>query len=441
MSKFQKKALLGCLGLISAYSSANIDHAAAAAENNAHSDHLTKDSAAEGTALTDSIEMDDATVAINSQEITPDNPGQPVFMNQLVAAPQESVMEESVTEERLVPVTTEDDNRTAKLKHLIATIAHEVPADNEILLQRRSLGIVEGFDSEKTVSRERVSVSTELLSDPIVAQVPTQIEIEAVEVSQVPTQDSSEAVGDSFRPEDLTDNELRQLLSVENPTFSASRVVPASSFGTPTAYGANGGDAFIAVAGITDGDRDSTDGSMSLGVGFGDAVDSVGVELNAGIISLDGFAEDGQVGIKVHKIFPEADMAVAVGWSNPITWGAANDAKDTIYGVVTKRFDLQPDQSHPMPLTISGGVGTGNFRSLGAIAADSNDPNVFGSVGLQVNPDVSVVSSWTGRALNVGVSAAPFDFPLVVTAGAADITDNTTEGPRFSASVGYGFQF
>ena len=94
-----------------------------------------------------------------------------------------------------------------------------------------------------------------------------------------------------------------------------------------------------------------------------------------------------------------------------------------------------------MQLTVSAGVGTGSFRSTGAIAAGTNDPNFFGSVGLRVIPELSFVSSWTGSALNLGVSAAPFDFPLVVTAGASDVTNNTNEGTRFSASIGYGFRF
>ncbi len=267
-------------------------------------------------------------------------------------------------------------------------------------------------------------------------------EEDAPSLAQIPVPDSSGSVGDSFSPEDLTDEELRQLLSVDAPFFPPPVPAPASSFGTPTAYGADEGDAFIGIAGVSDGDRSDTDGSLSLGAGVGDAISSVGVEINVGIISLDGFGDDGQIGFKLHKIIPEADnLAVALGWSNPITWGNADDAEDTIYGVVTQRFDLQPNKSNPLPLIVSAGLGTGSFRSKGAIAAGDNPPNFFGSVGVRVIPEMSLVSSWTGSALNVGVSAAPFEFPLVLSAGASDVTDNTREGIRFSASLGYGFKF
>ncbi len=255
-------------------------------------------------------------------------------------------------------------------------------------------------------------------------------------------QDGVNPVDNTFSP--LTDEELRQQLLV-NPDFvpDAPRPAPASGFGVPSAFGADWGDAFIGLSGVTEGRTDNkADGSISLGMGFGDTVDNVGVEVSLGIISLDGFAEDGSIGVKLHKVFPQADnLAVAVGWSNPITWGDANSAKDTFYGVVTKRFALQPERRNTLPLTASLGLGTGAFRTTGAIDAGTNPPNLFGSLGLQVIPELSLVSGWTGSGLGLGVSAAPFNFPLVLTAGVSDVTGNTRSGARVNASVGYSFSF
>ncbi|MEO1447399.1 MAG: hypothetical protein AAFV46_14430, partial [Cyanobacteria bacterium J06635_11] len=118
------------------------------------------------------------------------------------------------------------------------------------------------------------------------------------------------------------------------------------------------------------------------------------------------------------------------------------DAEDTFYGVVTKRFDLAPNsRSNRLPLTTSIGVGTGVYRSTGAIAAGSNDPNIFGSLGLRVIPEVSLISSWDGSGLGLAASTAPFDFPMVLTLGVADITDNTSDGTQFQGSLGYSFSF
>lgn len=250
----------------------------------------------------------------------------------------------------------------------------------------------------------------------------------------------------------LSDEEIRQqLLTTPNPATETEELdvldrrpqpIPSSSFITPNAYGADWGDFYIGSAGTTEDTDDGLDASASLGMGFGSAVDNVGVELNVGIISIDGFADDGSVGFKVHKLFPRANnLGVAVGWTNPITWGAAERDEDTIYGVVTQRFDLRPNKENPMPLTTSLGVGTGTFRSKGAVEAGDNAPNVFGSVGLRVIPQVSLVSSWSGRALGLAASAAPFNFPVVFTAGVSDLTDNTEEGTQFVGGLGYSFGF
>lgn len=256
------------------------------------------------------------------------------------------------------------------------------------------------------------------------------------------TTETAQIVDETFAP--LTDEELRQQLRID-PNFvpGRPRPIPSSSFLVPSGYGASQGDAFVGISGVTAGrDEDKWDGSASVGFGLGDPVKNVGVEVSLGIISLDGFAEDGSVGFKLHKVFPKAgNLGLALGWSNAIKWGDAGNAKDTFYGVATKAFDLRPDKDNPLPLTASLGVGTGSFRSNGAIAADDNAPNVFGSLGLRVIPEVSLVSSWSGSALGTGVSAAPFDFPLVLTAGVSDVTDNTSGGARFNGAIGYSFSF
>jgi hypothetical protein len=263
--------------------------------------------------------------------------------------------------------------------------------------------------------------------------------------STEPRSQVAQTTDSTFAP--LSPEQIRQQLLID-PNLSVADLLarpqsaPSSSFLTPSAYGADWGDGYVGLSGSTVDNANDYDGSASFGFGLGDAVNNVGVELGVGIISLDGFAEDGVVGFKLHRVFPEANnLGVALGWTNPIKWGAAQQDEDTYYGVVTQQFDLQPNRSNTMPLTVSLGVGTGAFRSTGAIAAGDNSPNLFGSVGLRVIPKVSVISSWTGSALGLGFSTAPFDAPFVVTAGVADLTDNTAGGTQFVGSLGYSFQF
>ncbi|MEM9088949.1 MAG: hypothetical protein AAGC93_09420 [Cyanobacteria bacterium P01_F01_bin.53] len=327
--------------------------------------------------------------------------------------------------------TDEASNQGITASQLGLTPSEPSPAFSRVV-HASAIGPATGTVSSEGVMPKPPSVVDEMLA---------QQDVVAQQSSDV-AQDVFSPVDDTFAP--LSDDELRNLLLID-PNFvpGAPGSSPASGFGVPSAYGADWGDAFVGLSGVTSGRNDTKwDGSFSTGIGFGDAIENVGVEVSVGIISLDGFADDGTVGVKLHKVIPQADnLAVALGWSNAIKWGDASNAEDTFYGVVTKRFNLRPNEVNKLPLTASLGVGTGAFRSKGAIAVGDNTPNVFGSLGLRVIPELSVVSGWTGSALGLGVSAAPFDFPLVFTAGVTDVTDNTSNGPRFTASMGYSFSF
>lgn len=222
---------------------------------------------------------------------------------------------------------------------------------------------------------------------------------------------------------------------------------PGMTFGTPTAFGAGWRQGFVGLSGIAYLDNDvndsDIDGSMSFGAGFGNATETVGFETSVAIISLkDDFADSGSVGAKIHKIVPNTNgLGVALGWSNALNWGDAKKAEDTVYAVVSKKFKLRPEAKNQYPLSISIGAGTGTFRTIDDIVADDNDLNVFGSIGVQVLPQLSLASSWTGSQLNVGIGLAPFSFPLSATAGFNDVTEEKDLGAAFTANVGYSFSF
>lgn len=258
--------------------------------------------------------------------------------------------------------------------------------------------------------------------------------------------DSSEVIGDTLGEI----NRLRQellidpiILQGEPPSAS-----PGSTAGTPSAYGASWGQAYVGGGLFFPLNKGRTDGSLAVGFGLGDAVKTVGVEVNANITSVGGgnsnfdFGDSGSLGVKVHKYLGDG-AAVAVGFANPVTWGDSNKSKDTIYGVVTKSFNLQPnDTDNKMPLTVSLGVGSGVFRSKSAIAVNDNSANVFGSIGIRTAPEVAWVSSWTGNRLNIGGSFAPFkQTPVVINAIFTDVTDNFDNGVGISLSAGYAIKF
>ena len=258
--------------------------------------------------------------------------------------------------------------------------------------------------------------------------------------------DSSEVIGDTLGEA----NRLRQELLIDPIILQGKppSASPGSTAGTPSAYGASWGQAYVGGGLFFPLDDGRTDGSLSLGFGVGDAVKSVGLEINASITSVGGgnsnfdFGDSGSLGFKLHKYLGN-NTGVAVGYSNPVTWGDSNNSRDTIYGVVTKSFDLQPkDQVNKMPLTVSLGVGSGSFRSKGAIRAGDNPANIFGSIGIRTAQEVALVSSWTGNQLNIGGSFAPFkQTPIVINAIFTDVTDNLGNGIGISLSAGYAIKF
>ncbi|AFZ59758.1 hypothetical protein H6G54_05440 [Anabaena cylindrica FACHB-243] len=325
----------------------------------------------------------------------------------------------------------------------VATAISRKPASavENLLIENQSSEVISNQTSQLSSLPDQQKVTAEETA--LAQKLVDSQQVEPIAIKQQPKLiaqiDSSGSVGDTFGES----NELRQQLLIEPIVGSTGKrrltAAPSSSAGTPTAYGASFGQAFIgggAFFPLEDGD---VDGSLSLGFGLGDAVKSVGLEVATNIISVGGqeenlgdFGDSGTVGFKLHKYLPDG-TAVAVGWSNPVKWGEANQAKETIYGVVTKSFNL---------VTVSVGLGSGSFASKGARQANENAVNVFGSLGLRVAPAASLVSSWTGNSLNLGASFVPLkNTPIVVNTIFTDVTDNLNNGVGFSLSAGYIFQF
>jgi len=236
---------------------------------------------------------------------------------------------------------------------------------------------------------------------------------------------------------------LREPATLQAPTVSAV-ATPGSSSGSPTAFGASWGRGFVGF-GFQERTRytNDADGSISLGIGLGDAQKAVGVEVTAGVYSLfgDDSFQRGGISFKAHRQLPE-NFAVAVGVENAIIWGDT-DAGSSVYGVVSKIFPLRENPREPFSqLTASVGLGGGRFRSEDDIINGEDSIGVFGSVGLRVAEPVSLIADWTGQDLTIGASIVPFrNVPLVITPAIADITDNAGDGARFILGVGYNFTF
>ncbi|MCU0548783.1 MAG: hypothetical protein MUC48_05495 [Leptolyngbya sp. Prado105] len=238
---------------------------------------------------------------------------------------------------------------------------------------------------------------------------------------------------------------LRQQLTIEPLTeLRIPAYSPGSTVGVPSAFGANFGDAFVGLAFSNRRPRvNEADGALSAGFGLGDSERAIGLEVNANIGSLRRFGQNGDVGLKLHRALP-GKAAIAIGLDEGITWGDENrDTVSTFYGVASKIFDLRPqDPTNSLPLTVTLGVGGGRFRSFKNVENRRGGVGVFASAGLRVVSQASVIASWTGQDLNLGVSYVPLKTtPLFLTFVVGNVLNRNDNNTLFSFGIGYGFNY
>ncbi len=272
----------------------------------------------------------------------------------------------------------------------------------------------------------------------------------------------------SIKPSNSETQELQnQLNNINNqaPTpdkFNTyiPRVSPGFSISNPTGFGADNNLFFFGVS-YQNRTRftQTSDGEAGFGVGLGDAVKSVGVELSYSINSFGSSQAfgSGAFNAKVHKRLSE-DTAVAVGWNQfaQVNLGNGRNAsnvqsdypKNSYYLVGSKIFRTCEDINQPLcRIAVTGGVGSGVFLPFQTISdavgrgEDATGLNVFGSVGVRIARPVSAIVEWTGQDLAAGLSIAPFDnFPLVITPAVRDIT-GAGDGARFILGAGVAVNF
>jgi len=232
-------------------------------------------------------------------------------------------------------------------------------------------------------------------------------------------------------------------LPVSAPTQTPVAASPTATIMIPSAYGQQWGKVGVAL-GVQSRTRytDHADAGFGIGIGLGNPQTAVGVDVGVSIVDLVGdTAQDGAVSVKVHRQLPQ-NWAIAVGVHNALQWGDT-DGGSSVYGVVTKRFDLSETISDPFSrVYVSAGVGGGQFRSEDNIMGQNDGIEVFGGVAVRVIPSVNAIAEWTGQNLTLGASVVPFsNLPLVLTPAVTDLTGSAGDGSRFILGIGYVFSF
>jgi S-layer homology domain len=239
------------------------------------------------------------------------------------------------------------------------------------------------------------------------------------------------------------------------PVLEASAPAPVNApvggLTTPSGFGANWGDFFIAAGyqdkipapGRSIGNLDSV--GIGAGIGLGDARNLVGLEASysSSLSSNTRFLDRGNVNFKLHKLLGD-NVSAAVGYENAISTNynaSVNEPGSTIYGVLTGVLPLG-DTSN---FTASVGAGNGRFRNFGSIIADTQSTNVFGSLGFRASENFALAADYNGRNFSIGL---PITFKLgdnvgfQVTPSLLDIAgDPGSPSSRFGIGGGIGIRF
>lgn len=245
----------------------------------------------------------------------------------------------------------------------------------------------------------------------------------------------------------LSDSQVQAL----NSRINAPAASPGIAFGSEAAFGEGWGEAALSIGGSTGPSENGKlvgghhlDGSMAASFGLGDPNKYVGLETTVVNKSLQGsFGDNGGVGFKLHTNLP-GRAAFAVGVEDTARWGTASKkGRSSVYAVGTKVFDLNPSNTaNTLPLAVNVGIGDNRFQDVGKSGA-----NVFGSLAFFPISQLSLIADWTGRGLNLGVSAAPLkNWPVVITLGATNVTrrpqgSGLGDSSEFAGGIGYSFNF
>jgi hypothetical protein len=180
---------------------------------------------------------------------------------------------------------------------------------------------------------------------------------------------------------------------------------------------------------------DDEDGSLVMGLGFGDANKTVGVQVAAHVTSLkDSFGDSGYLSLRFSKRLSAGPRPVygSLQFGQLANWGDANGRDETASFAITRFTEVSFGGARPHPVMMTIGAGT-HVRDFETKAG------VFGGVGIGLTENIATSIAWTGDVLTVG---ADFRIPgyddVLFGISIDDVTDRK-DNRRIILSVGYKF--
>jgi len=225
------------------------------------------------------------------------------------------------------------------------------------------------------------------------------------------------------------------------------------SLTTPVAWGAAYGTVF-AGAGIESRapyahgsafSNHAGDGGAIIGLGVGNPVENLG--LQAALTQYDMTKWDRWgMSFHVHHYLGSAS-SIAVGAQN-LMLSSGTDSEQSYYivyskGVLSPSFVNTDNSTTRLHYSIGAGSGQYANKTQLDISAGKGKHGtyVFGNIAYELFNQFNVITDWNGMNLNAGISKTFLiseSFPIVITAGAVDLTGYSGDGVRYIVAVGTG---
>lgn len=222
---------------------------------------------------------------------------------------------------------------------------------------------------------------------------------------------------------------LSVAISAAAPALAQDNDIYLTMTGIRSATVAPGGVGFISGAWSSDRANadggsdliDRTDGSLSFGAGFGDAVEGVGLQFTANITSLsDDFADSGYLSIKAsRRVSGDGQVPVYLGVSfdNLVPWGDSDENEESA-DVILSVFPTLGTGAGAKPLMFTLGYGT-HADDFG------RDPGLYAGVGLGLTEHFAVSAAYNGDEAILGTGFRLDGLPnMHFTASVDDVFDD-----------------
>jgi len=187
------------------------------------------------------------------------------------------------------------------------------------------------------------------------------------------------------------------------------------------------------------------DGGAAIGLGIGNPVDNIGLQVALSQYDMTSWNRYG-MSFQVHRYLGSAS-SIGVGGQN-LMLSSGTDSEQSYYivyskGVLSSPFLNEDNKTTRLHYSIGAGNGLfGNKTPQDILAGKGKHGTyVFGNIAYELFNQFNVITDWNGINLNAGVSKTFLisdSFPLVITAGAVDLTGYSGDGVRFIVGVGTG---